>query len=97
MQLTYMTRYSLAVIAAAGLCMASCSDDAAPVAGGDGAVVLKAQRQGENTWAAGSRVAVLADGKTYTYTLGADGTMTPEGSPLAWGGAADSASRPGRP
>lgn len=86
MQLTYMTRYSLAVIAAAGLCMASCSDDAAPVAGGDGAVVLKAQRQGGSTWAAGSRVAVLADGKTYTYTLGADGTMTPEGSPLTWGG-----------
>lgn len=75
-----------------GFGLASCSDESAPVAADEGAIVFKARVMDDAgqgsfaTFADAGKVAVLADGKTYTYTLTSDGTMTPDGTDLVWGG-----------
>lgn len=72
--------------------LVSCSDD--PATADDDALVLKAQlmqssgQPGNSRWTEGGKVAVLAGGTSYTYTLSADGTMTPSGNALAWSGSA---------
>lgn len=87
MYLRNIHKYGLALIAAAG--MASCSDDATTVASGEDTIVFKAQLMqsaGNDGWTAGNRVAILADGTTYTYTMDADGSMTADGTALVWKG-----------
>ena len=73
-----------------GLGLASCSnEETAPTSAEGDTVVLKAQlgQQTTTRWADGSKVALLAGGNTYTYTLAADGSMTPVSNSLVWGGA----------
>ncbi len=71
--------------------LASCSDDPA-TEGEDNALVMKAKlrqspgQSGDSRWTEGEKVAVLAGGSSYTYTLSADGSMTPSGNALAWNG-----------
>lgn len=77
----------MALVSLAGLGLASCNDDTTTAVAGDDAVVFKAQlKNNAGEFNAGEKVAVVAHGKTYTYTMAADGTMTADGSSLAWTG-----------
>lgn len=92
MYLRNISKYIPALAVTLGLGLGSCSDEMNLAEGGEGNMVLKAQLKQNSglsqdfTRAAGSKVAVRAAGKTYTYTLGADGSMTADGAGLNWGG-----------
>lgn len=86
-------KYCFCLIVVMGLGFASCSEEITPAATEDNTIVLKAQVKQSSTqaattmWQAGEKVAVVADGKTYRYTLAADGSMSPDGTELVWNGA----------
>lgn len=85
-------KYCFCLIVVMGLGFASCSEEITPAATEDNTIVLKAQVKQSSTqtattmWQAGEKVAVVADGKTYRYTLAADGSMSPDGAELVWNG-----------
>lgn len=87
-----INKYCFALVAMMGLGLTSCRDEAEPVATDDNTIVLKAQMKQTTAqteaamWQAGEKVAVVADGKTYRYTLAADGSMSADGSELVWNG-----------
>lgn len=88
MNLLDINKYFLGILAAAGLCFTSCSDESGLAADGNGpAVVLSAQSENA-AFAEGSKVSVFANNKVYNYTLAADGSMSPAGEALTWVGTA---------
>lgn len=91
MKLDNISKYSLGLMATAFLSLVSCSDEMAPEQKGGHELMMKAQlaqdsQDYDNVWKAGSKLAVRAQGQTYTYTLGADGSMTADGPALTWSG-----------
>ncbi len=73
-----------------GLAACTSDDDALLSSSGGNDLVITAQleKSSSRAWVQGDKVTINASGNTYTYTLGADGTLSPEGSPIVWGGSA---------
>lgn len=93
MYLKNINKYSVALLTVLGFGLASCSDESALPGDAENAVVVKAMMtegpdagSGQATFTAGDKVALLANGTSYTYTLSADGSMTPDGNSLVWEG-----------
>lgn len=79
--------YSLAALSVAALGLASCSEEQGNAPDAGEKVVLKASlNQSASRFQSGDKVAVAASGRNFTYTLAEDGSMTPDGSGLTWGG-----------
>lgn len=87
MDLRHINKYCVALTAALGLGLASCSESDMPEQN-DNTIKFAAKVQGKPMQANGKRmdVAVQANGKTYSYTLASDGSMTTQGEGLAWNG-----------
>lgn len=93
MYLKNITKYSLVLASLLGAGLASCSDESTLQSENGDNIVLKAQLRENSTdngtratFTEGNKVALLADGKSYTYTLSADGSMKADGASLTWGG-----------
>lgn len=91
MNLSNIKIYSIGLIAMAGITISACSDTASdPEVPGNGAIQFIAQTTQEapenSSWAEGAKVALRANGKNYSYTLSADGSLTASGTPLVWEG-----------
>lgn len=75
--------YSLALLSTVALGLASCGNELDSDSASGEAVVFKAQLRNLDN---GSKVTVAANGTNYTYAIAEDGTMTPEGAAISWGG-----------
>lgn len=87
MDLHYINKYCVALTAALGLGLASCSVNDMPEQN-DSTIKFAARVQNKPMQANGhgTNVAVQANGKTYSYTLTADGSMKAQGDGLSWNG-----------
>lgn len=90
MDLRHINKYGMVLAASLGLWLTSCSDSDTLDQGSNtirfAAKVQGSTEDGGSQPAIGQKVSVLANGKTYAYTLLADGSMTAQGQALTWDG-----------